>query len=62
LRRQATDQGLGLSDVVALAWREDEAYRQAQPAHGEVDFAGQAAAAAADRLILSPPFAPAACW
>ena len=40
----------GLGDVVTLACREDEAHRQAQPADGEVDFAGQAAARAADRL------------
>ena len=62
LHRQAVDQCLGLGDVVALAWREDEAYRQAEPAYSEVDLAGQATATASDRLILRPPFAPAACW
>jgi hypothetical protein len=41
---QAVDQSFGLGDVVALAWREDEADRQAQPTHGKVDLAGQAAA------------------
>ena len=44
LRRQAIDQRLGLGDIVALAGREDQAHRQAEPADGEVDFAGQAAA------------------
>ena len=60
--RQAIDQRLGLGDIVALARREDEAYWQAEAAHGQMDFAGQAAARAANRLILNPPFAPAACW
>src|SRR3979411_2286476 len=55
-------EGMGLSDVVAVPAREDESHRQAQPTHGHVELARQAAARAADRLILSPPFAPAACW
>jgi len=62
LSRQAVDQSFGLGDVVALACSQDKAHRQAEPAHRQVDFAGQAAARTADRLILSPPFAPAECW
>ena len=60
--REAGDQAAGLSYVVALAGGEKEAHRQAEPAHGGMDFAGQAAPRTADRLILNPPFAPAACW
>ncbi len=60
--REAGDQAVGLSYVVALACGEEEADRQAEPAHGRVDLAGQAASGTADRLILSRPFAPAACW
>src|SRR5438876_5505334 len=59
---QSFDQGMSLRDVVALAACKDEAYRQAQAADHQVNLAGQAAARAADRLILRPPFAPAACW
>src|SRR5262245_59577761 len=62
LRRQAVDQCLSLGDVIALASREEVAHRQAETAHRQVNFAGQAAARAADGLILSPPFAPAPCW
>ena len=62
LGRQAGDQGLGLGDVIALAGGQQEAHRQAQTAHRQVDLARQAPARAAEGLILSPPFAPAACW
>src|SRR5512134_99124 len=62
LSGQSVDEGMGLGDVVALPTGEDETHRQAQTAHGHMDLAGQAAARAANGLILSPPFAPAACW
>src|SRR5260221_13581277 len=59
---QSVDGGMGLRDVVALTAGEDETPRQAQAAPRHVDLAGQAATRAANGLILSPPFAPAACW
>src|SRR5260221_7687885 len=59
---QSGDEGMGLRDAVALTAGEDETHRQAQAAHRHVDLAGQAATRAANGLILSPPFAPAACW
>lgn len=42
--RQATDQRLGLRDIVALAGGEQTAHRQAQATHRQMDLAGQAAA------------------
>ena len=61
LARQSSDQPLGLGDVAHLAAGEDEPQGIAQAIDGDVDFARQAAARAADGLSLSPPFAPAAC-
>ena len=61
LTRGVGDQPVGLGDVVRLAAGEDEAQRITQSVDGDVDFACQAAARASDGLILSPPFAPAAC-
>ena len=58
---KAVDQGFGLCAVVDLACRCDEAQRVAQGIDGDVDLGGQAAAGAPDRLILNPPFPPAAC-
>ena len=59
--RQAFHQTLGLGDVVPLPRRQDEAQRIAQGIDGDVDLAAQPAARTSDGLILSPPFAPAAC-
>ena len=61
LARQPGDQPLGLGDVAHLAAGKDEPQGIAQAIDGDVDFARQAAARAADGLSLSPPFAPAAC-
>jgi hypothetical protein len=58
---KAVDQGLGLRAVVDLACRGDQTQRVAQSIDGDVDLGGQATARAPDRLILTPPFAPAAC-
>ena len=58
---KAVDQGFGLGAVVDLAGSCDQAQRVAQSIDGDVDLGGQAAARAPDRLILNPPFAPAAC-
>lgn len=57
----AVDQCFGLRAVVDLAGREDEAQRIAESVDGDVDFRGWAAARAADRLSLGPPFPPAEC-
>jgi hypothetical protein len=59
---EAVDQGFRLRAVVDLAGGRDEAQRVAQSVDGDVDLGGQAAARAPDRLILNPPFPPAACW
>jgi hypothetical protein len=51
-------------DVVALAWRADQAHRIAERIAGGVDFGAQAAAGATKALGIRPPFcrrAPAAC-
>jgi hypothetical protein len=50
-----------LRAVVDLACRGDQTQRVAQSIDGDVDLGGQATARAPDRLILTPPFAPAAC-
>jgi hypothetical protein len=60
--RQALDQLVGLGDVVSLPGTHPNPHRIAEAADRKVDFAAQAAARAPDSLILSPPFAPAACW
>ena len=52
------------SNVVALAWRADQAHRIAQRIAGGVDFGAQAAAGTTKTLGIRPPFsrrAPAAC-
>jgi hypothetical protein len=58
---KAVDQGFGLRAVVDLAGRRDQAQGVAQSIDGNVDLGGQAAARAPDRLLLNPPFPPAAC-
>jgi hypothetical protein len=58
---EAVDQGLGLRAVMDLAGRRDQSQRVAESINGDVDLGGQAAARAPDRLILNPPFPPAAC-
>ena len=58
---KSVDQGFGLRAVVDLAGRRDQAQGIAQSIDGDVDFGGQTAARAPDRLILNPPFPPAAC-
>ena len=62
LSGQAFDQGSGLRDIAHLARREQEAHGASQTPDGQMDFGAQATARAADGLILSPPFAPLACW
>jgi hypothetical protein len=59
--RNATDQVLGLEDVVHLAARQDEANGIAKRINARTDLGAQAAARTPDRLIVAPPFAPAAC-
>lgn len=48
--------------VVALARQKDEARQIAEGVDQRDDLGRQAAARAADRLILSPPLAPVPCW
>ena len=57
----ACDERLDADAVVALAGKKDEAGQVAQRVNERNDLGRQAAARFADRLILSPPFAPAAC-
>lgn len=58
---KAVDQGFSLRAVVDLASRRDQAQGVAQSIDSDVDLGGQAAARAPDRLLLEPPFPPAAC-
>jgi hypothetical protein len=58
---KAVDQSFGLSAVVNLAGGGDQPQRVSERVDGDMDLGGQAAARAPDRLILSPPFPPAAC-
>jgi hypothetical protein len=64
VRGEALDQLMGEGDVVALAWRADQAHRIAQSIAGGMDFGAQAATGATKALGIRPPFcrrAPAAC-
>ena len=56
------EQGGSLRSIADLASREEQADRAAESSDGEMNFRSQAAARASDRLILSPLFAPLACW
>lgn len=51
-----------LRRIARLACGEDEADRAAEPPNGKMDLGAQAAARTSEGLILSPPFAPLACW
>lgn len=55
------NQRLHADAVMTLARKKDEAHQVAQRINERDDLGGQAAARFADRLILSPPFAPVAC-
>ena len=59
--RHVGDQPFGLGDVANLTAGEDEPQRIAQGIDGDMDLGAQPAPRASDGLILSPPFAPAAC-
>src|SRR5258708_28297268 len=59
---EALDQGAGLRRIASLAGREDEAHRAPQAADSQMDLGAQASTRASDGLILSPLFAPLACW
>ena len=59
---KAVDQGAGLWRITSLAGREDEPHRASQPTDSQMDLGAQAATRAPDGLILSPLFAPLACW
>src|SRR3712207_5378997 len=58
----ALDQRRHADAVVALAGQQDEAHQIAEGVDEGDDLGGQAAARAADGLILGPPFAPLAFW
>jgi hypothetical protein len=60
-RREALNQRARLRRVPGLAGGEQEPRRTAEAADRQMDLCAQAASRASDRLILSPPFAPAAC-
>ncbi len=59
---EALDQGAALWRIASLAGREDEPHRTSQATDSQMDLGAQAATRASDRLILSPLFAPLACW
>jgi len=52
------DQGLDTDRIVAISWQQDEADQVAECISQSQDFGGPAALGAANRLALSPPFAP----
>jgi len=60
--RSRFEKSAGLRGVAFLARGEDETDGAPQSAHSQVDLGAQAASRASDGLILSPPFAPLACW
>ena len=62
LDRDASDQRCGLGALMHLAGGEAHAQRIAERIDGDVQLGTQPAARAPDGVILSPPFAPAACW
>ena len=45
-----------------LACRQEHSQRMTSRIHRDVNLRAQAATRSANRLVLSPPFAPAACW
>jgi len=62
---EALDQFMGLCDIVALAWPEQQTDGIAKCVGRGVDFGTQATAGSPQTLGIRPPFAiraPAACW
>jgi len=57
----ARDELLRRKDVVSVPSLQEQPKRTTGAFDREVDLAAQSAARAPERLILSPPFAPAAC-
>ena len=57
----ALKQNIRTFQIRYLPWCEMEAYRITQSVNGGMDLGAQAASAAADGLVLAPPFAPALC-
>src|SRR5215212_8732084 len=62
LLRQTFDQRAGLGRITSLAGCEREPDRASQAPDRQMDLGAQAAARAPNGLILSPFFAPLACW
>src|SRR5215204_1123512 len=60
--RQTGDQRLGRGRLVRLAGGVEQTQHIAESIDGDVDFRAQAATRSPDRLFLTPPFPPAACW
>jgi hypothetical protein len=58
----ALEQCCRLWRVTPVAGGEYKVDRAAKPSHRQMNFGAQAAARTSDCLILSPPFAPLACW
>src|SRR5262249_40403514 len=56
------DQRCDADAVVTLTGQQEKADELAERVDQRHDLGGQAAARAADGLILSPPFAPVPCW
>src|SRR5574340_2371 len=62
-RGKPCQQRLGLRVVGCLTWRQDEAERIAKTINSRVNVGGQPARRPTKSFrLLSPPFAPAACW
>ena len=62
VRSIGAEKGLGLRSVAAMSSSKNDPGGTAEPPHSDMDFGAQAAARAAKGLILTPFFAPAACW
>lgn len=59
-RRQRRYEGFGSANVSKLSGRDFKSYRSAAAIDDRVDFRRATAARTANRLILRPPFPPAA--
>ncbi len=62
LGRKASDQGFGLGRLVHLSGRVEQTEHIAEGIDRNMNLRAQASPRSPDRLLLNPPFPPAACW
>ena len=61
-RLEPVEQGLGRSDVVIVAWRDQQLDRPALGVDARVDFRREPAPASTDTTNSTLFFTPEACW